>query len=142
MSLNELYQEVIIDHGRSPRNKGVIDDATNHAEGFNPLCGDTVNLTLIVKDGVIEDVKFDGHGCAISQASASMLTEEVKGQKVEDVIAKFNAFRSAMTTDETPDFDLGSLEALVPVKEYPMRVKCATLPWHTLIQALGDKTHA
>lgn len=136
MSLSELYQELIVDHGRKPRNKGTVEDATHHADGYNPLCGDTVNLTLQVEDGIITDVKFEGHGCAISQASASLLTEEVRGKSVQEVAEIFKKFRTAMTTDEVAD-DLGSLEALVPVKEYPMRVKCATLSWHTLMQALG-----
>jgi nitrogen fixation NifU-like protein len=135
--LQELYQEVIIDHGKSPRNSGVLEKATHEAEGYNPYCGDEVHLTVVVKDGVIVDLKFEGQGCAISQASASMMTEAVKGKNVEEAKAIFKRFHDALMSREDPDYDaLDELASLTGVKDYPSRIKCATLAWHCLEDAL------
>ena len=139
MSLNDLYQELIIDHSKRPRNYGSLEDATHCCDGHNPLCGDAVTVYIKVEDGVVVEAKFEGNGCAISTASASMLTEAVRGKTVAEVEALFESFRRALTdsgADPGPEVDLGSLESLRGVKEYPMRVKCATLPWHTLHAAL------
>ena len=143
--LRELYQEVILDHNKAPRNKGELEHVTNEADGYNPLCGDKIHLYLDVEDGVVKDVRFTGSGCAISTASASMMTEVVKGKRVEEVGRIFEKFH-AMVTDQpggNPDMDddLESLAARSGVKEFPVRVKCATLAWHTLNEALkgGDK---
>jgi nitrogen fixation protein NifU and related proteins len=136
--LRELYQEVILDHNKNPRNKGSLDDATNQAEGFNPLCGDKVSLFLIVENGEVKDVSFEGAGCAISTASASLMTEAVKGKSVEEAHRIFSDFHKMVAGDTHIDWpeDLASLEALAGVKEFPVRVKCATLAWHTLEAAL------
>lgn len=137
--LRDIYQEVILDHNRSPRNKGCLEHATHHAEGYNPLCGDQINITLHIENGRILDVAFDGHGCAISTASSSLMTEYMKGLTTEEAEALFETFHCRLTGDcksESPEVDLGKLEALEGVREYPIRVKCATLPWHTLIAAI------
>ena len=142
--LRELYQEMILDHGRSPRNFGRIEDCTHHADGHNPLCGDTVNVFLIVKDGIVEDVRFDGHGCAISMASSSLMTEVLKGRTVEEAHTLFHRFHEVVTGKADPfdipdDVDPDSFErlmALAGVREFPMRVKCATLAWHTMETAI------
>jgi nitrogen fixation NifU-like protein len=132
----DLYQEIVIDHAKSPRNKGKLDSPTHHAHGHNPLCGDELEVTLVVRDGIIEDVKCAASGCAISIASASIMSEEVKGKPVDEVLEMFRQFRDAMVANGSAD-DLGMLQALVPVREYPMRVKCATMAWHALKEALG-----
>ena len=143
--LRELYQEVIMDHNRSPRNCGPLESANRVAEGFNPLCGDQLQVYLYVNDeSIIEEVRFDGKGCAISMASASIMTETLTGRSVEDAERYFHAFH-ALTTgqEESVDqrLDLGKLEVLNGVRQYPARVKCATLAWHTLQAALrGDET--
>ena len=145
MDLTNLYQEIIIDHNRSPRNFGKIDDLTQQAEGYNPLCGDRLTLYLRVKDGIIEDVSFDGAGCAISVASASLMTEGVKGKTEQEADTLFRQFHQLITTtssDEVPDPDLGKLAALAGVRAYPTRVKCATLAWHTLDSALSGRGEA
>ncbi len=138
--LRELYQSVILDHNRSPRNFGAVDDANRRAEGHNPLCGDRITVHLEVGDGdVIEDLGFQGSGCAISTASASMMTQAVKGKRVEDALALFEAFTGLVTSDplEDPETDdVGKLAVFAGVREYPMRVKCATLAWHTLKSAM------
>jgi nitrogen fixation protein NifU and related proteins len=136
--LRELYQEMIIDHGRHPRNFGPLADADHHAEGFNPLCGDRIKLQLKVREGLIEDARFEGAGCAISTASASLMTEALKGRSEEEARALFDEFRAMVTGEgerhgEPP---LGKLEVLGGVREFPSRVKCATLAWHTLLAAL------
>lgn len=134
--LRELYQEVIFDHNRQPRNFHAMAEADHVAEGYNPLCGDQLTVYLRVADGVIEDVSFVGHGCAISTASASLMTEAVKGRSVAEVEALFRDFH-AMLTDAPPEGrDFGKLEVLAGVREFPARVKCATLAWHTLHNAL------
>ena len=137
-SLRELYQEVIFDHNRKPRNFHDMPEADHQADGHNPLCGDQLTVFLRIEDGKIADVSFVGHGCAISTASASLMTEAVKGKSVEEVEALFRDFH-AMLTDTPPDRDFGKLAVLGGVREFPARVKCATLAWHTLHNALiGD----
>ncbi len=137
--LRELYQQVILDHYRSPRNCGALDDATSHADGHNPLCGDRVRVQLRVSAGTIEAARFEGAGCAISTASASLMTEAVKGKTVAEARAIFASFRSLLMGGEPaePPASLGKLEVLGGVREFPVRVKCATLAWHTLEAALG-----
>ncbi|MGX5659281.1 Fe-S cluster assembly sulfur transfer protein SufU [Castellaniella ginsengisoli] len=133
--LRDLYQEVIFDHNRKPRNFHAMDDASHRADGHNPLCGDQLTVYAKVSDGVVQDVSFIGHGCAISTASASLMTEAVRGQPVEQVEALFRDIH-AMLTEAHPDCDLGKLEVLSGVREFPSRVKCATLAWHTLHNAI------
>ena len=138
--LRDLYQEVVIDHGRRPRNFHALDPHSHHADGFNPLCGDKLSLYLQVSaDNVIEDVSFTGSGCAISMAAASLLTEQLKGKTTDEGQALFDAFHSMLTQDDAlPDFDqLDKLAVLAGVREYPTRVKCATLAGHTLRAALN-----
>ena len=134
--LRELYQEVIFDHNRSPRNFHKMDDADRVAEGHNPLCGDQLTLYVRLEDRVIADASFVGHGCAISTASASLMTEAVKGQPVEAVEALFRDFHALLTGTPPEGRDFGKLEVLAGVREFPVRVKCATLAWHTLHNAL------
>ena len=141
-NLRELYQEVILDHNKRPRNRGKLADATNEADGHNPLCGDQVHVTLHTRDGQIDSIAFEGQGCAISTASASLMTEAVKGRTVEEAEAIFREFQVMVTTpnDAESHEQLGSLVALAGVRDYPVRIKCATLPWHTLHAALvGEK---
>jgi nitrogen fixation NifU-like protein len=137
--LKELYQELIIDHGRRPRNFSVSDHANYILEGFNPLCGDRLTVYVTEKDDVIENITFKGEGCAISMASASMMTETLKGKTVEEVKDIFNLFHEMVTEAPEEDFEasLGKLSALSGVAKYPARVKCATLCWHTFIAALA-----
>jgi len=135
--LRDLYQEVILDHGRRPRNFGPLAGANRHAEGFNPLCGDRLTLHLQVEDGVIREARFEGSGCAISTASASLMTEALKGKTQAEAEALFGAFHAMLTApDGAEAADLGKLEVLAGVREFPTRVKCATLAWHTLEAAL------
>lgn len=137
--LRALYQDVILDHNRHPRHFGRPDRFTHSLEGFNPLCGDRLTLYLDVADGVIRDVAFDGQGCAISVASASLMTEAVKGLTVDAAEALFEAVHARLTGSRDGN-GLGKLEVLAGVREFPMRVKCATLAWHTLHGALhGDR---
>ncbi|MCA1561366.1 MAG: SUF system NifU family Fe-S cluster assembly protein [Acidobacteria bacterium] len=135
--LSDLYQEVILDHNRRPRNFRVLEQASHHAEGFNPLCGDRLNLFLAIDGDVIADVAFQGSGCAISKASASLMTDAVKGQTVGAAQSLFARFHQMVTTP--PDRaveDLGKLSVFAGVREFPVRVKCASLAWHTLKAAL------
>lgn len=134
-ALDELYQEVILDHYRKPRNFGMLRGADRKAEGHNPLCGDRVALQLRTKADVIEDIKFDGKGCAISTASASMMTEAVKGKSRAEAESLFDKFH-ALVTGGGNGADLGKLAAFGGVSEFPLRVKCASLAWHTLKAAL------
>ena len=145
--LKDLYQEVIIDHNRSPRNFGKLENPTQVAEGYNPLCGDKLNLYLTTEDDLITDVSFDGSGCAISVASASLMTDSLKGKTTEEAEQLFQNFHDLIMDEENPEQEqiqsLGKLAALAGVKEYPARVKCATLCWHTLHSALqGDPRSA
>ncbi|HLT27487.1 MAG TPA: SUF system NifU family Fe-S cluster assembly protein [Zeimonas sp.] len=137
--LRELYQEVIFDHNRRPRNFHEMPEADHVAEGHNPLCGDQLTVYLRVRDGRVEDASFLGHGCAISTASASLMTEAVKGQPVDDVEALFRDVHALLTEKDAPERDFGKLAALSGVKEFPVRVKCATLAWHTLHNALAGR---
>ena len=136
--LSELYQEILLEHNSKPRNFRKLDEASQSAEGFNPLCGDRITLYLKVEDGVIADVGFQGSGCAISRASASMMTQSLKGQSVSRVGDIFGAFHQMMTEPGAElDYDtLGDLESLAGVIEYPTRIKCAILAWHTMRAAL------
>ncbi|HXH06474.1 MAG TPA: SUF system NifU family Fe-S cluster assembly protein [Vicinamibacterales bacterium] len=132
-ALDELYQEVILDHNRRPRNFRELPAANHRAEGFNPLCGDRLTVYLVVADGVIADIGFVGSGCAISKASASLMTEAVKGRSVAEAEALFERFHRMVTAPpDAPVEDLGKLNALAGVREFPVRVKCASLAWHTL----------
>ena len=135
--LSELYQEVILDHNKRPRNFRVIEGPTHHAEGYNPLCGDRLKLYVNVEEDRIVDVAFEGSGCAISKASASLMTDALKGKTVADARAMFERFHRMVTTppDQTVE-DLGKLSVLAGVREFPIRVKCASLAWHTLKAAL------
>lgn len=138
--LRELYQEMIVDHGRRPRNFRRIDQATCRAEGFNPLCGDRIVVYLDCADGCVRDAAFEGQGCAISMASASMMTEAVKGKKREEVEKLFTAFRQLLTEETAvPEPELGKLAVFGGVREFPSRVKCAVLAWHTLRAALAGE---
>lgn len=140
--LQALYQEVLLDHYRQPRNFGPLPGATHHAEGHNPLCGDRVEVEVLVVDERLAQVGFQGSGCAISTASASLMTEAVQGLRPEEFAALFAAFRDAVTGATPPDEErLGKLAALAGVREFPMRVKCATLAWHTLQAALAGGDH-
>ena len=141
--LSELYQEVILDHNRRPRNFRVIDPATREQEGYNPLCGDRLRLYLTVVDGRITDVAFQGSGCAISKASASLMTEAVKGRTVDEARALFDQFHQMITSPPgSPLADLGKLSVLSGVRDFPTRVKCAGLAWHTLKAAVADSPAA
>jgi len=137
--LADLYQEVVIDHAKHPRNFRKVEGATRTAEGFNPLCGDQLTLYVRLEDGVIEDIGFQGSGCAISKASASLMTAALKGKKQEEALALFGRVHALLTdgpSGEVKPEDVGKLAALSGVWEFPMRVKCATLAWHTLRSAL------
>lgn len=134
--LRELYQEVIFDHNRRPRNFHAIPDASHTADGHNPLCGDQLTIYAQVKDGIIEDVSFVGHGCAISTASASLMTEAVKGKPIAEAETLFRDMHIMLTEARPEGRDFGKLEVLSGVREFPARVKCATLAWHTLHNAI------
>lgn len=135
--LRELYQEVIFDHNRHPRNFHAMPDASHSADGYNALCGDRLKVYLQVKDGVVTDASFEGHGCAISTASASLMTETVIGKPVAEVDALFKDLHNMLTGEPTEERDFGKLEVLAGVCEFPSRVKCATLAWHTMHNALA-----
>jgi nitrogen fixation protein NifU and related proteins len=137
--LDDLYQEVILDHNRRPRNFRTIEGG-QRAEGFNPLCGDRLTVYVRVEDGVITDASFQGSGCAISKASASMMTESVKGKTVADAEALFARFQRMITAPlDGPSDNMGKLTALAGVRQFPIRVKCASLPWHTLQAAVDAR---
>ena len=154
--LEDLYREIILDHYRNPRNRGELPAPPAYSEtGFNPLCGDEITLYLQVGDGTIEDVKLTGQGCSISQSSASMMSTAVKGRSVDEARAVIRKFKSMMSIhesrldglegesdagDEEDDVKLGDLEALQGVVKFPVRIKCATLAWNTLAQALDATT--
>ena len=138
MELRELYQEIIIDHNRDPRNHHAMDDATSQANGFNPLCGDKLTVYVKIKDGQIMDLSFVGCGCAISQASASLMTEALQGKTVDEAHELFHRFHRMLTQDEDALLSsMDKLTVLAGVKVYPARVKCATLAWHTMEAALN-----
>jgi nitrogen fixation NifU-like protein len=148
-NLENLYREIILDHYRSPRNRGELATPPAHkVEGFNPLCGDEVTLYLEVRDGVLADIKMTGHGCSISQSSSSLMSAAVKGKALEDVQATIDTFKDLMTGHEAALKDesdvevdlrrLGELAALQGVVKFPVRIKCATLAWNTLRQGLEE----
>ena len=141
--LQDLYQDIIMAHNRRPRNFGPVEHPTHKKEGYNPLCGDQIELELKIVGGIVVDVGFTGVGCAISKSSASMMTEEIKGKELEVVESMFEQFRRMITVNDQMDLDadlLGDLEILQGVSRYPARIKCATLAWHTLHSAIeGDE---
>lgn len=140
--LRDLYQEVILDHNKRPRNFRVREDASHRAVGHNPLCGDQLTVYLEVDGGIVRDASFEGSGCAISKASASMMTDAVKGKTVPEVEQLFEAFHAMVTSDpgSEPDVEaMGKLAVFAGVCEYPARVKCASLAWHTLQAAIHDE---
>ena len=139
--LRDLYQEMILDHGKRPRNFGPLAEANRHADGYNPLCGDKVTVALVFEDGKVTDVRFTGAGCAISMASASLMTEAIKGKSEAELRAMFQKFHIGLTAADDAQAasalaDLDKLAVFGGVREFPVRVKCVTLPWHTLIAAL------
>ncbi len=143
--LDDLYREIILDHYRSPRNRGELEPPAAHAVGHNPLCGDEIDVYLTVDSGIVTDIKVGGQGCSISQSSASMMSQAVKGKPVDQVRALVRRFKGMMSieeldgSDDEPDttVPLGDLEALQGVVKFPVRIKCATLAWNTLTQALA-----
>jgi nitrogen fixation NifU-like protein len=139
--LSDLYQEILLEHNRRPRNFRTLEDATHHADGFNPLCGDEISLQLRLDEEIVGDVGFQGHGCAISRASASLLTQAVKGASASDATAMFDEFHRMLTEpDAELNYDLlGDLEILAGVIAYPTRIKCAILAWHTLRAAMDGQ---
>lgn len=149
MALEDLYREVILDHYRSPRNKGHLESPDANAQGVNPLCGDEIDIDLTLDGDVVTGVAIDGQGCSISQSSASMMTEAIKGksrQEIDDLVAKFRTMMSLDESEETgldperPGSVLGDIEALQGVRQYPVRIKCASLAWNTLLEALDGST--
>jgi nitrogen fixation NifU-like protein len=138
--LRDLYQEVILDHNRRPRNFGALPDANRSAEGNNPLCGDMVTVYLRVEDDRVQDISFQGSGCAISTASASLMTDALRGKTVAEAHALFHGFHNLVTRGRDEDLEaLGKLAVFEGVREFPIRVKCATLAWHTFEAALAQK---
>jgi len=136
--VHDLYQEIILDHSKRPRNCHPMDDANRKAEGYNPLCGDKLKLFLKVEGDVVKDVSFVGSGCAISTASASLMTESLKGKTRDEALKLLDKFHELLTTDAAIREDLGKLVVFCGVRDYPARVKCATLAWHTLKSALTN----
>lgn len=140
--LRELYQQIIVEHSKKPRNFGELEDASHTADGFNPLCGDQITVYLLLDGETVKDVAFKGSGCAISKASASLMTGAVKGKTRAEVEALFSRFREMVTRERGAPVDeeaLGKLAVFSGVREFPVRVKCATLAWHTLHAALEGK---
>ena len=138
-NLRELYQQMILEHSKKPRNFRVLEEAEREAEGNNPLCGDRLKVYVDVEDGSVRDVSFEGSGCAISRASASLMTEAVKGKSVAEVKEMFEGFHHMLTSEMSTEIatdELGKLAVFSGVREFPVRVKCATLAWHTLKAAL------
>ena len=142
--LDDLYREIILDHYRSPRNRGELPPPATHAVGHNPLCGDEIEVYLDVRDGVVHDIKVGGQGCSISQSSASMMSQAVKGRPISEVRALVHRFKSMMSIEEPSEdpavqnVKLGDLEALQGVVKFPVRIKCAVLAWNTLTEALDQ----
>lgn len=143
--LRELYQEVIVDHSRQPRNFGKLAHATHHGEGFNRLCGDRLTLYVSVENDVIKAISFEGTGCAISTASASLMTEQLMGKSLSEAEQIFQRFHELMTASQMPadatTEQLGKLAVFIGVREFPARIKCATLAWHTLQASLKNDQH-
>jgi nitrogen fixation NifU-like protein len=140
--LRELYQETILEHSRKPRNFGILETANHKAEGYNPLCGDHYTVFLDVKDGAIQNLSFEGSGCAISKASASMMTQSLKGKTTAEAEALFTKFHDLVTGHGDSAEEMGKLAVFGGVSEFPLRVKCATLAWHTLRAALRGEQQA
>ena len=140
MALDELYRQVILDHYRNPRHRGEIENPDGHAEGVNPLCGDEVEVDLRIADGVVSDVSVRGQGCSISQSSASMMGDAILGKTLEQIGSLAERFHQMMSATDGDDLDLelGDLSALQGVRKFPVRIKCAGLPWATLEQALSS----
>ena len=134
--MRDLYQEVILDHNQSPRNYGELETYTVKRNGDNPLCGDNIILYLVIEDDIVKDIKFKGEGCAITMASTSMMTERVIGKKIEEVEELFEQFHSMLTEEDADYENLEKLKVFEGVKKFPARVKCATLPWHTMHNAI------
>ena len=140
--LSELYQQVILDHNKKPRNFRKLDTANHSAEGYNPLCGDQMTIYINLEGDLVKEVGFEGSGCAISKASASMMTQAIKGKSKEEAEILFKEFHSMVTGEldhETEENSLGNLKIFAGVREFPVRVKCATLPWHTMHAALNKQ---
>ena len=140
--LSELYQQVILDHNKKPRNFRKLDHANHTAEGFNPLCGDQLTIYVNLAGDAVQEIAFEGSGCAISKAAASMMTQAVKGKSKEQVEELFREFHSMVTgelDEETQENSLGNLKIFAGVRDFPVRVKCATLPWHTMHAALNNE---
>ena len=135
--IDDLYQETILDHSKRPRNHHPMEDANRKAEGYNPLCGDRLRLYLRVEGDIVQDASFEGSGCAISTASASLMTESLKGKTREQAFKLIDKFHELLTTDTPASKDLGKLVVFCGVRDYPARVKCATLAWHTMKSALS-----
>lgn len=137
--ISQLYQEVILDHNKNPRNFGVLDHHNHFAEGKNPLCGDQIDIMMVIENGIITDIKFNGSGCAISKASASIMTSVLKGKSAEEAQKMFEEFQAIITSDTDEELDLeqlGKLAVFAGVREFPARVKCAGLAWHTMLAAV------
>lgn len=141
-AISDLYQEIIIDHARSPKNFGGLDVKNHSAHGNNPLCGDTLDVDLLINNESVEQVSFRGDGCAISKASASLMTESIKGRSLSDITILFESFHGMLVNDQVPDARLKKLLVFEGVKQFPMRVKCATLCWHTLMAAIKQQHQA
>jgi nitrogen fixation protein NifU and related proteins len=139
--VDDLYQETILDHSKRPRNFHPMDDANRKADGYNPLCGDKLKLFLRVEDDIVKEASFIGAGCAISTASASLMTESLKGKNRAEALHLLDEFHELLTTDAEAAKDLGKLVVFCGVRDYPARVKCATLAWHTLRSALNDTSN-
>jgi nitrogen fixation NifU-like protein len=140
MSLRELYHEIIMDHGKQPRNKGKIINASHSQVGHNPLCGDKLILYVMASHGIVDEIRFEGVGCAISVASASLMSEMVKGKTTVEIEMLFEQFHHLVTQGQELTTTMGKLAAFSGVSEFPMRVKCATLAWHTLKAALANQS--
>jgi nitrogen fixation protein NifU and related proteins len=138
LPLDDLYREVILDHYKHPRNRGELEPHTARVEGNNPLCGDEIQIDVTLKDGEVEDIAFQGRGCSISQASASMMTEAIKSRQVNEAKDLIDMFKGMMHGDQVDLEELGDLEALEGVQKFPVRIKCALLAWTTLEEALKD----
>ncbi len=136
--LDNLYQELIIDHGTEPRNHKILEQHNHDAEGFNPLCGDKIHVYLLIENNIIQDLSFVSKGCAISTASGSIMTQVLKNKTVNEAKVLFSKFQHLLTSEDPASEDLGKLAALTGVRQFPSRVKCATLAWHTLKDALDN----
>ncbi len=139
---DDFYREIILDHYRRPRNRGALENPTQHVEGMNPVCGDEIRLDLDIEKGVVRDIAFDGQGCSISQSSASMLTERLKGHSIREINEVIGKFRAMLMDGSPPDPELGDLESLEGVARLPVRVKCALLCWNVLQQGIDQSITA